>query len=125
MRSGFANAKLTNRNGSPARVRGMFRRSVALICAAFVLLITAGNLDAQRAHQPSHQPSPSAERSASWLQWGGPHRDFSCYSTGLASAWPAGGPRKIWSRALGDGYSGIAIEGTTLYTGYRRDPNDV
>jgi outer membrane protein assembly factor BamB len=60
-----------------------------------------------------------------WLQWGGPRRDFVVPVTGLASSWPAEGPRKLWSRALGDGYSGIAVEGTTLYTVYRRGSQDI
>src|SRR5262249_58623093 len=33
--------------------------------------------------------------------------------------------RKIWSRALGDGYSSIAVEGDKLYTTYRRGSDDV
>src|SRR5215510_7445203 len=60
-----------------------------------------------------------------WLLWGGPHRDFIASSAPLASTWPAAGPRKVWSRALGDGYSSIAVEGTTLYTTYRRGADDV
>jgi len=38
---------------------------------------------------------------------------------GLASSWPAGGPKKRWSRALGEGHSSILFEGGTLYTMYR------
>src|SRR5438093_4321681 len=60
-----------------------------------------------------------------WLLWGGPQRDFIAPVTGLASSWPAEGPCKLWSRALGDGYSGIAVEGTTLYTVYRRGSQDI
>ena len=30
-----------------------------------------------------------------------------------------------WARPLGDGYSGIAVEGGVLYTGYRNATNDV
>jgi outer membrane protein assembly factor BamB len=59
------------------------------------------------------------------LQWGGPGRDFITSVTGLASAWPTEGPKKLWSRPLGDGYSGIAVEGETLYTAYRRNSQDV
>ncbi len=46
-------------------------------------------------------------------------------STGLASTWPADGPPRLWSRTLGDGYSGIAEENGILYTGYRRGSDDV
>ena len=39
----------------------------------------------------------------SWTQWGGPRRDFMSDSKGLASSWPASGPKKLWSRSLGEG----------------------
>jgi outer membrane protein assembly factor BamB len=56
---------------------------------------------------------------ADWPQWGGPHRDFTVESSGLAESWPAGGPPRLWSRPLGEGYSGIAVEDGRLYTMYR------
>jgi len=34
----------------------------------------------------------------SWLQWGGPRRNFMVDATGLADKWPAGGPKRLWSR---------------------------
>jgi outer membrane protein assembly factor BamB len=54
-----------------------------------------------------------------WLQWGGPKGDFTVASTGLAEKWPADGPRPIWKRPLGDGYSGILCKGDRLFTEYR------
>jgi outer membrane protein assembly factor BamB len=56
---------------------------------------------------------------AGWSQWGGPTRDFKAPSTGLAATWPADGPRELWSRPLGDGYSAIVADGGTLFTMYR------
>ncbi len=56
---------------------------------------------------------------ATWPQWGGPHGDFKADSTGLADSWPEGGPKKIWDRELGDGYSSIVSDGKRLYTMYR------
>ena len=56
---------------------------------------------------------------ANWPQWGGPHGDFKASSTGLANSWPEGGPKKIWDRELGDGYSSIVSDGKRLYTMYR------
>ncbi|HZM60315.1 MAG TPA: PQQ-binding-like beta-propeller repeat protein [Vicinamibacterales bacterium] len=61
----------------------------------------------------------SAQTPASWLQWGGPTRNFMSDSKGLASSWPAGGPKKLWSRALGEGHSSIVAEGGRLFTMYR------
>lgn len=54
-----------------------------------------------------------------WWQWGGPNRDFKAPSTGLAPLWPEAGPRELWTRPLGDGYSAIVVDGGTLYTMYR------
>src|SRR5262245_61821884 len=54
-----------------------------------------------------------------WTQWGGPSRNFVAASTGLAASWPAAGPRRLWSRALGEGHSAILADGGRLYTMYR------
>ena len=65
-------------------------------------------------------PAPLARQTpASWPQWGGPHRNFMSDAMGLASKWPASGPKKLWSRALGEGHSSIAADAGRLYTMYR------
>ena len=57
---------------------------------------------------------------ADWPQWGGPGRDFKAVPAGrIAASWPPDGPRELWSRPLGEGYSAIASDGTTLFTMYR------
>ncbi len=83
-------------------------RNRILRCA---LAVTLGVAAVPRAQQ--------ARAATDWPQWGGPHRNFMSDSTGLASAWPAGGPKKLWSRALGEGHSAIAAHGNRLYTMYR------
>jgi outer membrane protein assembly factor BamB len=60
-----------------------------------------------------------------WTVWGGKNRDFIVSATGLVDSWPASGPKKLWSRPLGDGYSAIAVEGGVLYTAFRRGSKDV
>ena len=54
-----------------------------------------------------------------WPQWGGPTRDFKAPAVKLAASWPAAGPKALWSRDLGDGYSAIVTDGGALYTMYR------
>lgn len=54
-----------------------------------------------------------------WTEWGGPHRNFMSDATNLASSWPADGPRRRWTRALGEGHSAVVAEGARLYTMYR------
>jgi outer membrane protein assembly factor BamB len=60
-----------------------------------------------------------------WPQFGGPNRNFMVDSKGLADAWPAEGPKKLWMRPLGEGYSGISVDQGTLYTMYRKGEQEV
>ena len=80
----------------------MVRRSLI----GFALVISSAWLHAQ-----STTPA--------WTQWGGPTRDFMVPSTGLANTWPAGGPKRLWTRPLGEGHSAILFENGRLYTQYR------
>ncbi len=57
--------------------------------------------------------------SAQWPQFGGPNRNFMCDAKGLASKWPEEGPKKLWTRELGDGYATIIADGGILFTMYR------
>jgi len=67
--------------------------------------------------------SPPA--SAQWNQWGGPGQDFKAPAKGLASSWPEGGPKSLWTRDLGDGYSAILADGDRLYTMYRANNQEI
>ena len=65
--------------------------------------------------------APVAPRAAAadWLQWGGAGRNFMPEAAGLASSWPPGGPKRLWTRPLGEGHSAILAEGGRIYTMYR------
>jgi outer membrane protein assembly factor BamB len=63
---------------------------------------------------------PTETSGQGWPQWGGPNRNFTVDTAGLADSWPAGGPRRLWSRALGDGHSSIVVDGDRLYTMYSK-----
>jgi outer membrane protein assembly factor BamB len=62
--------------------------------------------------------------SGGWTQWGGPSQDFRATSTDLAASWPDEGPRKLWVRELGEGYSAILIDSGRLYVTYREDEQE-
>jgi outer membrane protein assembly factor BamB len=79
------------------------------ILTALALALCQGPMSLAR-----QQPAP-----AGWPQWGGPNRNFMTDSKGLASKWPASGPKRLWTRALGEGHSAIAADGGRLYTMYR------
>lgn len=84
----------------------MIRRSVLRFLVLVSLVVAPSTLIAQSG--------------PSWTQWGGPRRDFMSDSKGLASSWPAGGPKKLWSRSLGEGHSSVLVENGRLYTMYRQ-----
>lgn len=62
--------------------------------------------------------------SAQWIQFGGPKRDFTVQVGGLADTWPEGGPRQLWRRPLGEGYSSILVDEGRLYTMTHKDGNE-
>src|SRR6516165_8662646 len=74
------------------------------------------------AHGFAQPPNPPG---LPWTQWGGPHRNFQAEAAGLKDQWPAAGPKVIWKRPLGEGYSSTAVEGNTLYTMYGRPGEEV
>jgi outer membrane protein assembly factor BamB len=72
------------------------------------------------------RPAPAAPLAApAWTQWGGPHRNFQTEAKGLKDTWPASGPRVVWKRPLGEGYSAPAVENGVLYTMYGRSKEEV
>lgn len=62
---------------------------------------------------------------ADWLQWGGPHGNFTVDTTGLAESWPETGPKQLWKRPLGPGYSSILCKDERLYTMYLDGDHEV
>src|SRR5690349_614910 len=66
-------------------------------------------------------PSPTP---AAWPQWGGPNRNFVVPAADLARSWPDGGPKRLWQKPLGDGFSALVTDGVTLYATYREGKDD-
>lgn len=76
-------------------------------------------------HETGAAPAASAPaaapraggRGGSWPAFRGSDRmGMARGETGLASSWPQGGPRKLWSvKMLGPGHGGAAIEGGRVY----------
>jgi len=64
-------------------------------------------------------------REVAWTQWGGPTRNFQTEASGLRDTWPASGPRVVWKRTLGEGYSSPAVENGVLYTSYGKPRQEI
>lgn len=76
--------------------------------------------DPERLERLARQALPSAlpagVAAGEWPQWRGPNRDGLSPETGLQQAWPADGPRVVWKRFLGRGFSSVAVAGGRLFT---------
>jgi len=55
---------------------------------------------------------------ADWPQFRGLQRNGSSPETGLAEGWGEDGPKELWRKAIGPGYSAVSIVGDRLYTMY-------
>lgn len=108
-----------------ARLRDAVMMRVLLRTILVSAAIAVCAIDISHRRLAAAQNPSGASRVEAWLTWGGPRRDFTAGATGLANAWPDGGPTRLWSRALGDGYSAIAAEPPALYTAYRSGNDDV
>ncbi|MEM9595794.1 MAG: PQQ-binding-like beta-propeller repeat protein [Acidobacteriota bacterium] len=61
-----------------------------------------------------------------WPQWGGPNRDFIVSPTAEPlEPWPEMGPRVLWVRQLGPGYSALLADDGALFTMTRREAEEV
>ncbi len=67
----------------------------------------------------------SRSQGVPWTQWGGPNRNFQTEASGLKDTWPASGPRVVWKRPLGEGYSSPVVEDGVLYTMYGKRGEEV
>ena len=74
---------------------------------------------------PARPAAQTSASSPSWPQWGGPNRNFHTEAKGLKDTWPASGPRVVWKRPLGEGYSAPSVENGVVYTMYGKPREEV
>lgn len=82
------------------RARGL----AGLIVLGLVVAVTA-QIDAK---------SPSKD----WPQFRGVNRNGVSLESGIKKSWPDAGPKELWRRPIGGGFSGISIVGDRGYTMY-------
>lgn len=74
------------------------------------------NTPPHRANQPRQASGPATILPGAWPSFRGSYRDGVSYdNTPLATAWPASGPKKLWSVSLGEGYAGPAVLNSRVY----------
>ena len=62
---------------------------------------------------------------ADWPQFLGPARNGEYTGTNLAQTWPKEGPRKVWQKNIGQGFSGPAVSQGKLILFHRVDNKEV
>ena len=60
-----------------------------------------------------------------WPQFLGPQRNGVYSGPPLASSWPAGGPRKVWRKPVGQGFAGPVVAGNRLILFHRVGDEEV
>ncbi len=60
-----------------------------------------------------------------WPQFLGPRRDGTSLDQGLLDAFPKDGPKRVWERQVGEGYSGPVIAGEKLILFHRVENEEV
>lgn len=61
-----------------------------------------------------------------WLQWGGPSGNFMIVeSPALVDGWGEEGPKVLWKREIGDGYSSIMVKDGELFTSFREGDEEI
>jgi outer membrane protein assembly factor BamB len=60
-----------------------------------------------------------------WPQFLGPERNGVYSGPPLASVWPAGGPRKVWQKQVGQGFSGPVVAGGRLILFHRTGNEEI
>ena len=127
-----AEAPATGASGGGPREH--FKRDPEMDRRTFLTMTLVAPAVGQGARRPQKPaPKPAAKTAAPaapstgvpWTQWGGPNRNFQTQATGLKDTWPPTGPRVVWKRGLGEGYSAPAVENGTLYTMYGKPREEV
>jgi hypothetical protein len=75
------------------------------------------------APQPGGGAQPPGRHSVDAV--GRPHRNFQTEATGIKDTWPATGPRVMWKRPIGEGYSSPVVEGNSLFTMYGKSGQEI
>jgi outer membrane protein assembly factor BamB len=67
----------------------------------------------------------SSARADDWPQFLGPHRDGVSAEKNLVDRFPKGGPKVVWQRDVGEGYSGAVVAGERLVLFHRVADDEV
>ncbi len=100
-------------------------RMVWMLCAGLVVNVGLG-ADVPVATETivADVPGPSGE-GHDWPIFLGPHGTGVSDETGLLDRWPVAGPRVLWERSVGTGYSAPSVRGNRLVLHHRRGREEI
>jgi len=87
-----------------------------VFCILYLILVAARLLEAQRTIVDEAENREQSSIGASWPEFRGPGRSGVSEETGLLREWSEGGPKTVWRRSLGEGFSGVSVSGGYVYT---------
>ena len=93
-----------------------FSRSINILLYITIVLVSSSIVGAAE-----HEPAAQSE----WHQWRGANRDGISLETGILKTWPETGPKELWRRPLGNGFSGISIANGRAYTMFADGEDEV
>jgi len=76
------------------------------------ILSAAGDRDAVQ--ETAAEPGP-LEISTAWPNWRGPNHDGISRETDWTAAWPDAGPKTVWTKQIGIGFSSMAVVNHRVY----------
>src|SRR6185295_6131555 len=82
------------------------------------LLLAGASFGFLQAEEGASQQSAVADKTeiGQWPRWRGPRADGISHETGWSTDWPEGGPRQLWTKSVGMGFSCTSVAGGKLYT---------
>jgi outer membrane protein assembly factor BamB len=97
-------------------------RSLVVIAAVGLVAATVP----AAAPAPSAAPAGAVKPTPDWPCWRGPyHNGITASPRKWATAWPAEGPKKLWTAKIGPGYSSMAVASGRVFAGGWGDPKVV
>ena len=73
---------------------------------------------------PAAAEPPAGKPATGWFQWRGAERNGISAEADWLAQWPEGGPKQLWRRTIGVGYSAVSVSDGRLYTMGNADNTD-